>query len=89
MPESAQLSVNYCRLGPFRHSMTLRWTILLASLAVGLTAGASEQRRADVRLKEGDKAPNFKLNILHSEKTFELKSNFGERPTILIFGSYT
>ena len=69
--------------------MTLRWTILLASLAVGLTAGASEQRRPDVRLKEGDKAPNFKLNILHSEKTFELKSNFGERPTVLIFGSYT
>ena len=47
------------------------------------------QRRGRNPLKVGDVAPKFKLDILKTDKKFELASNFGKRPTVLIFGSYT
>ncbi len=37
----------------------------------------------------GTPAPNFKIKSLDGKSEFELKSNFGKRPTVLIFGSYT
>ena len=37
----------------------------------------------------GDKAPDFKLKFLASEKTFELSENRDKRPTLLIFHSFT
>ncbi len=40
-------------------------------------------------LRPGDKAPVFELKLLGKDETFALKSNFGKRPTVLIFGSYT
>jgi len=60
-------------------------------LASGL-AGAAPARRAAPRegdLKVGDKAPDFTLKLLGSQKKFTLSSNFGRRPTVLIFGSYS
>ena len=37
----------------------------------------------------GDKATDFTLKYLHSDKTFTLSDNYGKKPTVLIFGSYT
>lgn len=40
-------------------------------------------------LKVGDPAPDFTLKLLKEDKAFKLSDNFGKRPTVLIFGSYT
>jgi hypothetical protein len=60
--------------------------MVIVSLALGI---AALTQRSVTALKPGDPAPNFKLQILRSKDSFELKSNFGKRPTVLIFGSYT
>jgi hypothetical protein len=39
--------------------------------------------------KVGDKAPDFELKYLASDKTFKLRENFDKRPTVLIFHSFT
>jgi hypothetical protein len=39
--------------------------------------------------KIGDKAPAFELQFLDSKEVFKLKENFGKRPTVLIFHSFT
>jgi hypothetical protein len=40
-------------------------------------------------LAVGDDAVDFELASMDNESTFKLSSNFGSRPTVLIFGSYT
>jgi peroxiredoxin len=40
-------------------------------------------------LRVGDRAPDFTLKFLNSDQTFTLSHNFGKKPTVLIFGSYT
>jgi hypothetical protein len=37
----------------------------------------------------GSKAPDFELKHLAAEETFKLSDNFGKRPTVLIFHSFT
>jgi hypothetical protein len=64
----------------------MRWVLAVLALAVCF---ASAQRPVEGTLKVGDEAPGFKLKFLGKKDTFELKSNFGARPTVLIFGSYT
>ncbi len=39
--------------------------------------------------KIGDKAPDFELKFLDAKETFKLSDNFGKRPTVLIFHSFT
>jgi hypothetical protein len=39
--------------------------------------------------KVGDAAPDFELKLLESRETFKLSGNFGKRPTVLIFHSFT
>ena len=39
--------------------------------------------------KVGDTAPDFELKVLDSRETFKLGGNFGKRPTVLIFHSFT
>ena len=39
--------------------------------------------------KVGEKAPDFELKLLDSKETFKLSGNFGKRPTVLIFHSFT
>ena len=39
--------------------------------------------------KIGDLAPSFELKVLDSKETFKLSDNFGKRPTVLIFHSFT
>jgi len=37
----------------------------------------------------GDKAPDFELKFLNSEKMFKLSENLDKRPTVLVFHSFT
>jgi hypothetical protein len=37
----------------------------------------------------GDPAPDFQLKLLDAQETFRLSDNFGRRPTVLIFHSFT
>lgn len=39
--------------------------------------------------KIGDPAPDFELKFLDAKDTFKLSDNFGKRPTVLIFHSFT
>lgn len=39
--------------------------------------------------KVGDHAPDFELKLLGDKATFKLSDNFGKRPTVLIFHSFT
>ena len=39
--------------------------------------------------KIGAQAPDFELKFLDAEETFKLSSNFGKRPTVLLFHSFT
>jgi len=61
-------------------------------LATDGPSNSDVQRRRQSRapaLKIGDKAPDVKLEFLSNGKIYDLKKNFGKRPTVLIFGSYT
>jgi hypothetical protein len=39
--------------------------------------------------KVGSTAPDFELTYLAADKTFKLSDNFGKKPTVLIFHSFT
>ena len=41
------------------------------------------------RLQVGQQAPDFELRQLHSESKVLLSSHRGQRPVMLVFGSYT
>jgi len=40
-------------------------------------------------LREGDRAPDFTLPLLHGDRTVSLSSEYRQKPVVLIFGSYT
>jgi len=68
--------------------------LLLAASLAGLlaTAGLAGQRGRRPReggLKVGDPAPDFELPLLGSEGKVKLSAFKGDRPVVLIFGSYT
>jgi hypothetical protein len=60
-----------------------------AICAVAMFTPQPFQRPVQGALRVGDPAPNFRLKTLDGKGEFELKSNFGKKPTVLIFGSYT
>jgi hypothetical protein len=66
-------------------------TILALSFGSALLLADPAQggRPMQGALRAGDPAPNFKLKTLDGKGEFELNSNFGKKPTVLIFGSYT
>lgn len=68
-------------------------TMLTATmLATADSSDLETQRRRQSRgpaLKVGDKAPEVRLEYLSDGKIYDLKRNFGKRPTVLVFGSYT
>jgi hypothetical protein len=43
----------------------------------------------DGNLKVGDTAPNVRLLALDGQTTFHLSDRVGQRPLVLVFGSYT
>lgn len=72
------------------------WTVLAVVLfASGATSWAQREkprpggRPQQGNLLLGQDAPDFNLKTLNGDKQFRLSSNFGKRPTVLIFGSYT
>ena len=77
----------------FVKATTMRRFVAVALVAglLGAAGATSDQRQTRARdlLNVGDDAPNFKLKTLKQDAEFELASNFGKRPTVLIFGSYT
>ncbi len=63
---------------------------IVGIVAVGsLLVGWQQTRPQQGNLRVGDLAPTFKLKLLGKNEFFDLKSNFGKHPTVLIFGSYT
>jgi len=46
-------------------------------------------QREEGRLKVGDAAPDVELRALKDGKRETLASHFGEKPLVLIFGSFT
>jgi peroxiredoxin len=46
-------------------------------------------QRQEGSLKVGDKAPDGVLKELQDGKSVSLQENIGDRPLVLIFGSYT
>lgn len=45
-------------------------------------------RRVDT-IQVGDMAPDFRLKTLDGKRTVHLRSHLGQRPVVLVFGSYT
>ena len=62
---------------------------VIALLAPGGVLARERPARSKTNLKAGDKAPDFTLKLLGSDGKFKLSSNFGKKPTVLVFGSYT
>jgi hypothetical protein len=50
---------------------------------------AKGERPQEGKLQPGDEAPNFKLRRLNAAEEVELASFRGQRPVVLVFGSYT
>lgn len=61
---------------------------MVVTMLFALSALAG-QRPVEGGLIVGDPAPNFNLLHVDGKSRFELRGNFGKRPTVLIFGSYT
>ena len=74
---------------------TRRSTIAsLVAVAVGglLPATAWAGNHSDKRtagVEQGAVAPDFTLRMLNSDETVQLSKRIGERPVVLVFGSYT
>lgn len=53
--------------------------------------GSKQQRAKDaiITAKVGEEAPNFKLKTRDGKKEVELATFRGEKPVVLVFGSYT
>lgn len=64
-------------------------SVAVAVLLCGTSGLPQGQRPAQGTLKTGDKAPTFKLDYLKDDKGYDLASNLGKKPTVLVFGSYT
>lgn len=83
---SGWAGVNSCTPCAFLPSM--KWFALVLGVAGVAALAVSAQRRGQ-GVPVGSPAPAFALKALHSEDVFRLEDNFGKRPTVLIFGSYT
>ena len=62
--------------------------LILASGVLAVIGLAQQGPRAEGP-GVGGAAPDFVLSPLNGGKSFKLSSNYGKRPTVLIFGSYT
>lgn len=66
----------------------MRGLVLLA-VAFAISVSVTGVQRLQGGPKSGEAAPDFTLKVVGEDKKFTLKDNFGKRPTVLIFGSYT
>ena len=68
------------------------WVMLSAGIgawAVTSVAGPAQAGRHPETLRAGDLAPDFSLRSPDGERTFKLSDFRGQKPVVLIFGSYT
>lgn len=61
--------------------------LALAVLIASLTDSQFDDGRGRAAL--GKPAPDFEIAALDGKSKFKLSDNFGKKPTVLIFGSYT
>ncbi len=67
----------------------------LVTYSMGRPAGARALQRALPQSREergpsvGDQAPDVELTSLDGKSTFSLREKIGQKPLVLIFGSYT
>ena len=54
-----------------------------------LKEGGPPLKKTQSGPKVGDQAPDFELKFLDAKETFKLSANFNQRPTVLIFHSFT
>jgi hypothetical protein len=62
--------------------------LILLSFLVDYTACTATSAER-VALLVGDKAPDFSLETLDGSRTVSVRSYQGNRPVVLVFGSYT
>lgn len=67
---------------------TLALALLMANPVEG-TQRPNLQRADRGGIQVGQPAKDFELKSLDGKSTFKLSSNYGKKPTVLIFGSYT
>ncbi len=65
--------------------------LVLASLFAGsaIVEAQEAERRRPAPLRAGDPAPTFELETLDRKAKVKLSSFRGQKPVVLIFGSYT
>ena len=58
--------------------------------AKGIRSGRAWQKEFDLKApKVGDRAPDFELSDVNGENPIRLTHFFGQRPVVLVFGSFT
>lgn len=66
------------------------WLVLIAfGATASLMAGPAQAGRHPETLRQGDVAPDFTLRSPDKQQTVKLGDFRGEKPVVLIFGSYT
>ena len=77
-------------------SILITWACALVTYSMGRPAGAPALQRDAVPQSQarrgpsvGDEAPDVELTSLDGKSTFSLREKIGQKPLVLIFGSYT
>jgi hypothetical protein len=60
-----------------------------SAVPVTVRPGDTKPGEREGKLKPGDPAADFTLNVMHKEQTVRLSAFKGQRPVALVFGSYT
>ena len=73
--------------------LILQCLLFTAFLGLALPAAAQPQRRALQEMpagpRVGDKAPDFKLRTKDGQREVQISSFKGQKPVVLVFGSFT
>lgn len=72
-----------------RFTPVIAVVMCMAGMAVAQDARPAAQRPQEGKLKVGDLAPDFELNVRGGERKVRLSSFRGRKPVALVFGSYT
>lgn len=82
-----------------RISLVIAGLLIVSFAALSLLAGGPRNLYGLVRfalphmsqgeLRVGDTAPDVQIAVLDGRSTFHLHERIGQRPLVLIFGSYT
>jgi hypothetical protein len=97
--EAGEASVTVLAIGQVAEEVSLKlsFPMLALALAVGLPSVASAQSTTPTEFLQarrygptaGEVAPDFTLRLLGQQDTVRLGDLVGERPVVLVFGSWT